>query len=496
MIELKNVSFRYKDSEQDNSLTNVNLSVRNGEVVLICGSSGCGKTTITRLLNGLIPSYYEGQLTGKVLFDGNDISKQPIHKIARKVGSVFQNPRSQFFNIDTTSELVFRCENLAVPVEQIDQYLDTAIRDFEIEKLVGRNLFHLSGGEKQKIACASVSIPMPDVFVLDEPTSNLDWNSIWMLKDIILRWKTQGKAVIVAEHRLSYLKGVADRVIYMRDGEIIEDWTAQKFWRLSSDEIKRYGLRSTCPISFPSSVKVQTRNNTDKYLVKNISFQYKDGSGVHVPNLSIPKGAIVGIIGENGAGKTTFARCLCGLEKKAKGSFLVGAKKYNNRQRLKICYLVMQDVNHQLFTESVEDEIDISVRHVNNTERKEIVDEIIHDMDLSALRAIHPLSLSGGQKQRVAIGSAIASKKEILVFDEPTSGLDYQHMLEVSNCLKKLSSIGITSLIITHDPELIAECCDYFIFIENGTVKWYGPYDTQNGERVQRFFGSEKGVEL
>ena len=155
----------------------------------------------------------------------------------------------------------------------------------------------------------------------------------------------------------------------------------------------------------------------------------------------------------------------------------------------------MQDVNHQLFTESVEDEISISVEHTDEVQRKKIVDEILYDMDLTALKSIHPLSLSGGQKQRVAIGSAIASKKN-RVFDEPTSGLDYRHMLEVSNCLKKLSTIGKISLIITHDPELIAECCDYFIFIENGTVKWYGPFDAQNGQRVQQFFGSDEGGTL
>ena len=494
MIELKNVSFRYKDSEQDNSLTNVNLSIHDGEVVLICGGSGCGKTTITRLLNGLIPSFYEGQLTGEVLLNGENISKQPIHKVARKVGSVFQNPRTQFFNIDSTSELIFRCENLAVPVEQISQYLENAINEFGIGELVGRNLFHLSGGEKQKIACASVSIPMPDIFVLDEPTSNLDWRSIWMLKDIIMRWKAQGKTVIVAEHRLSYLKGVADRVVYMNDGEIKEDMPADTFWSLSADEIKRCGLRSISPVSFGSNAR--TPHSSDCYSVKDLSFHYKDGVGIEIPALSIPKGAIVGIIGENGAGKTTFARCLCGLEKRARGLFSFGSRTYSNRQRLKICYLVMQDVNHQLFTESVEDEISISVEHTDDAQREEIVDEILHDMDLTALKSIHPLSLSGGQKQRVAIGSAIASKKEIMVFDEPTSGLDYRHMLEVSNCLKKLSAIGKTSLIITHDPELIAECCDYFIFIEDGTVKWYGPFDTQNGQHVQQFFGSEEGGAL
>ena len=144
-------------------------------------------------------------------------------------------------------------------------------------------------------------------------------------------------------------------------------------------------------------------------IIKNLNKSYKDTKILENLNLEIKSGSIFGLLGPNGAGKTTFARCLCGLEKRARGLFSFGSKTYSNRQRLKICYLVMQDVNHQLFTESVEDEISISVEHTDDAQREEIVDEILHDMDLTALKSIHPLSLSGGQKQRVAIGSAIAS---------------------------------------------------------------------------------------
>ena len=244
MIELQDITFRYKDSEQENSLQNINLSIPTGEAVLLCGKSGCGKTTITRLLNGLVPHFYEGNLSGKVLINGRNIAEQPIHETARMVGSVFQNPRSQFFNIDSTSEVVFGCENMGVAVPKIEELLSQTAHTFHIENLLGRNLFQLSGGEKQKIACASVSMAEPDIFVLDEPTSNLDWESIKNLKDIISVWKKQGKTIVIAEHRLSYLKEIVDRVIYLENGRIVEDTSAKKFWMTDPKDLKQRGLRS------------------------------------------------------------------------------------------------------------------------------------------------------------------------------------------------------------------------------------------------------------
>lgn len=486
MIELKNVSFRYKDSEQSNSLSDINLTIKTGEVILLCGKSGCGKTTITRLINGLVPHFYEGNLSGQVLVDGLDVSKQPIHETAKFVGSVFQNPRSQFFNIDSTGEVVFGCENMGMDISEIDKRLSETVHTFQIGNLMGRNLFRLSGGEKQKIACASVSMAEPNIFVLDEPASNLDWCSIKNLKEIIAVWKKQGKTIIIAEHRLSYLKEVADRVIYLENGQIIEDVSADVFWQTSPEELMRKGLRSLTSVDFLQNYN--SYEGSDNLLFRNFSFRYSKEIGIDIPDLPVPQGAIIGVIGNNGAGKTTFARCLCGLEKKADGQLIYAGKALKAKQRVKLCFLVMQDVNHQLFTESVQEEIMLGMKKANRNENKAVAATIMDGLDLKGLAEVHPLSLSGGQKQRVAIASAISSDKEILVFDEPTSGLDYHHMIEVSENLKKLSEMGKTLFIITHDPELIAECCNYFLFFENGKVTWSRPYDYESGQRLQQFF--------
>lgn len=488
MIEFKNVSFCYKDSEQANSLHDINFHISKGEVVLLCGKSGCGKTTITRFINGLIPHYYEGQMQGEVIVDGQPVSRQPIYETAKVVGSVFQNPRSQFFNVDTTSEIVFGCENMGWPLSDIESRLEQISCDFGIKKLFGRNLFHLSGGEKQKIACAAVSMSDPDVMVLDEPASNLDCNAIRMLAKIVSMWKSEGKTVVIAEHRLNYLKQVADRVIYMEEGKIKQDVTAKEFWRLSSDEIKERGLRSIDPINFQESGSSHM-NHTPTIEFQNFRFSYQKTLNLDVESLTVPQGSIVGIIGNNGAGKTTFARCLCGLEKKATGELKKSGTVLKKKSRLKDSYLVMQDVNHQLFTESVEEEVLIGMPGKEEENCAE-AGKILESMDLLQLKELHPLSLSGGQKQRVAVASALSSHKDFLVFDEPTSGLDYHHMIEVAENLKVLSSLGNTLFIITHDPELIMECCNYFVFMEQGRVLWNGGWTEKNKERLRDFFST------
>lgn len=205
MIQIENVTFTYNGSEEKENLKNISFSIKQGEVILLCGESGCGKTTLTRLINGLIPWYYEGEMTGIVKVTGKDIKEQPLHILSRHIGSVFQNPRSQFFNVDTTSEIAFSCENRGLPETEIQRRIEQTVSLFHIENLIDRNIFHLSGGEKQKVACASVSAGEPEIYVLDEPSSNLDVTAIDDLRDIISCWKAAGKTVIVAEHRLYYL---------------------------------------------------------------------------------------------------------------------------------------------------------------------------------------------------------------------------------------------------------------------------------------------------
>ena len=177
MIEFRNINFRYAGGTDAGGLANINLIIPDGQVILLCGQSGCGKTTLTRLVNGLIPNYYEGKLSGEVLLDGKNISRLPLYETAKYVGSLFQNPRTQFFTVDSTSELAFGCENQGLPEEEIIQRVKSTAEQFDMENLLGKNIFSLSGGEKQKIACASVSASNPPIIVLDEPSSNLDMSA-------------------------------------------------------------------------------------------------------------------------------------------------------------------------------------------------------------------------------------------------------------------------------------------------------------------------------
>lgn len=228
MIQLKNINFCYAGGENAGRLEQINLEIPDGQVVLLCGRSGCGKTTLTRLVNGLIPNYYEGELTGEVLLNGKNISRLPLYETAKYVGSVFQNPRTQFFTVDSTSELAFGCENQGLPESEITHRVKSTAVQFDMEDLLGKNIFRLSGGEKQKIACASISVSDPPIIVLDEPSSNLDQSATEDLCRMIRVWKQQGKTILIAEHRLYYLKELIDRVLYLNDGRIEKDYTAQE----------------------------------------------------------------------------------------------------------------------------------------------------------------------------------------------------------------------------------------------------------------------------
>ena len=464
MVELKNVSFRYGAGNVEctyaSSLKNIDLTVKTGECVLLTGPSGCGKTTILRLINGLIPHFYSGALSGDIFIDGDSVKDRELYDTALIIGTVFQNPRTQFYNVDTTGELAFGCENRGLPEQEIYTRIDRTVAHFRMASLMDRNIFRLSDGEKQKIACASVNVSEPKIILLDEPSANLDYTATLMLRELILRWKAEGKTIIAAEHRIAYLWDIIDRAVILRDGEIVGEFTGNGKEELTQNQLTQMGLRTTVMES-PAEMQMDSFREGDRPItLRNFHFAYhgEKKNIVDIPILQIAAGQITAIVGANGAGKTSFLNCLCGLEKRCKGTLEYEGKLYDSKSRKKLCFMVMQDTGNQLFTESVLDEVLISLKKGTANE-KETAMEIIRNLDLADFADRHPQSLSGGQKQRLAIACALASGRELLLLDEPTSGLDYAHMKETAALLEKLRSMGATILVVTHDSELIRACC-------------------------------------
>lgn len=459
MIKLKNVSV---DIKSKNILSDINLTVGNGEFVLLCGESGCGKTTMTKLINGLIPHFVkDAEVSGSVSVADLDIAKLPMYKIAETVGSVFQNPKTQFFNTDSCTEIAFGLENIGAPPELIKKRVSETISELDIVKLANRSVFSMSGGEKQLLAFASVYAMNPQVYVLDEPSANLDQSAIVKLRTILETIKKSGRTVLIAEHRISYLNGLADRIIYMKDGRIDKEFTPKEFAELSDSERESLGLRNIHPekINIPELLSLQP----DSILtVNNLSVRRKKKLICNSISLSADAGDVIGIVGENGNGKSTFCNCLCGLLPSTDGEIVYHGKKLSRKARTKQFGMVMQDVNHQLFSDSVKNECLLA----NSDATDEEISALLKSFDLSDYTDSHPLTLSGGQRQRLAICQAIMGGKKILIFDEPTSGLDYRHMCQVTELMKQMADKGYIMFVVTHDYEFLNRACNHYIRIE------------------------------
>ena len=455
MISIDNVSFGYGEAQE--TLSQVSTAIAPGECVLLCGASGCGKTTVTKLINGLIPAFTPGcRLEGRVEVDGLDPGTTPMHELARKVGSVFQNPKSQFFNLDTDSELAFGLENEGRPPDEIRKRVADTVDALHLQELQARNIFSLSGGQKQLLAFGSVYAMGPEIFVLDEPTANLDQDAIARLHDQIAGLKRQGRTVVIAEHRLYFLTDLIDRALYLRDGVLERTFTREQFCALTDREREALGLRTLIPAgcTLPAAAPAGAKEGLS---VEGLTCAYRKEPPVfQALSFSARPGEVVAITGPNGVGKTTLSRCLCGLIREQAGQIALNGRPLNRKKRQKAAFCVMQDVNHQLFSDSVWGECRMSAPDVPDSTLKGVLDSL----HLLPFRERHPMSLSGGQKQRLAVATALLSEKPILIFDEPTSGLDYARMVEVSGVIRSLAQQGRIVLVVTHDQEFLQRACD------------------------------------
>ena len=488
MIHIQNVSFTYEQADTP-SLKNINLSVKTGECVLLCGKSGCGKTTLIRLLCGMLPDFYNGVFTGSVSVKGIDPVTAPMYEIAKTVGTVFQNPRTQFYTVNTTSEIAFGCENFGMEPKLIrDRVYETADA-LHINSLLDRNIFQLSGGEKQKIAFASIYAVNPDIYVLDEPSSNLDNHAINELRSMLQFLKAHGKTIVIAEHRIRYLKELVDRAVYMKEGQIEKEYTMQDLDSMSIAERMETGIRPVSLGGFSSIIKEQSESSGDmggnaSIQRKDVCFsytKYKGQPSLTIPEACFPAGTVIAVTGNNGAGKSTLVSVVGGLLKNKKGTIRINGNIQSAKERLFVSYMVMQEVNHQLFTDSVKEEIVLGVKNPD----EEALNAVLTKMDIERLKDRHPMTLSGGQKQRVAIAAAVFCKKKILIFDEPTSGLDFFHMMQTAELIKTLKADDTYIFVITHDYELIAAACDIAVEVKNGRIESQYVLNTSGFERLQ-----------
>ena len=467
MISLTNVSFSYRGAESP-SLSSLSLDVKAGECVLLCGKSGCGKSTVLRLLNGMIPEFFDGDLTGRVRVGGMDPTTCPQYKVARQVGTVFQNPRTQFYTLDTTSEVAFGCENRGMPRAEISRRVNEAAADLGI---------------------ASVYATGPEVLLLDEPSANLDFPAIRELRRTLDILRSKGKTILIAEHRTWYLEGIVDRAVYLDGGKASDVFAMGELASLTRSQRLETGIRPVKLEGFdlPRTVAPVKDTPMHEMHLADLVFSYSRHAA---PSLSVPdaqfgSGRVEAIVGDNGAGKSTLASVVCGLAREQRGSIEIDGAVLSARKRLPLSYEVMQEANHQLFCDSVEEEVVLGASNPGTRG----LESVLGQLDLLDVRGRHPLTLSGGQKQRCAIAAAMFCGKKVLVFDEPTSGLDYAHMAQTATLLRELAASGAFVLVVTHDFELALAACDRVTEMKGGKVTAQYGLDKGGVARLREFFG-------
>lgn len=498
IISFKDFGFQY-DAQSQPTLHHINLDIYPGQKILIAGASGSGKSTVANCINGLIPYAYPGQVTGKVLVDGKDVSESSIFELSHTVGTVLQDTDGQFIGLTVAEDIAFALENECVEQAQMKETVQRVAELVDIGHHLDHAPHELSGGQKQRVSLAGVMVDDVKVLLFDEPLANLDpaagRTTIELIDEI---QRKTGAAVLIIEHRLEdVLWKAVDRVVLMKDGAIMADLPPAEL--LCENLLMEHGIREPlyltalryagievspelCPehtdtLKLAEEQKEQVRRwvsgqqaqnaSTDRgeelLRVEHVTFGYGEGKkNLEDINFTIYPGEMVSIVGKNGAGKSTLAKLICGFEKPGEGRICFKGRDLSGdtiKERASAIGYVMQNPNQMISKPMIWDEVEMALLQSDMTpeQRKERVEETLKICGLYPFRKWPVSALSFGQKKRVTIASILVQRPQVIILDEPTAGQDYDHYTEIMEFLKELNEQGFTILMITHDMHLMLE---------------------------------------
>ncbi len=482
---VENLSFRYRD-RQGAAIRDISFSARAGEILLIAGASGCGKTTLIRAVNGLIPRSYKGEVSGRVIIHGEDTAKMKLSTISQKVGTVLQDPERQILGTKVLNEVAFGLENLGLPREEIYQRVDESLAHLKIQHLRDRDTFLLSGGEKQKVALAGVLAMRPSILLLDEPLASLDPASASETLDAVRSLADEGMTVLMVEHRVEdVLRIHPERVMYMGEGEIrylgdlkgLSQVVNYREVKLPAEDVVQRAKRDPAPAGIRGLPDAAGAGSETEPLVRfeNVAFGYEsDVEVLHGISLEIKRGDVIAVLGPNGSGKTTFVKHAIGLLKPKSGRVLVNGKDTKDASVAEIAGTlgyVFQSPSHMLFAPTVREELAFGPTNLNHPkdEIEKEVQEALRIVNLSDKEQDPPLALSFGQQKRVSIAAILAMRSRILVMDEPTAGQDYQNYMNFMDAILQLPGFEAI-LFITHDVDLAVIYANRVLLIADGRL--------------------------
>lgn len=507
IIEFKDFSFQYI-VQAEPTVKNINLSIYEGEKVLIVGPSGSGKSTLAHCINGLVPFFYDGIVTGQLNINGNDATKMNIFELSKIVGTVLQDPDSQFIGLTVGEDIAFKLENYCISQDEMIDRVDKSAELVDIKKELYSSPYKLSGGQKQRVTLAGVTVDDVKILLFDEPLASLDPATGESAIELIDKMQKQNnKTAIIIEHRLEdVLHCDVDRVIVMDKGEIIADTTIDEIIR--KDILRKVGIReplyltalryADCEINDTLKLKnietlelgeykeklkdwyenievYESDENQNPILeLDNICFSYNNEKQI-LKNVSfkINKGDMAAIVGRNGAGKSTISKLVCGFYKPTSGRILFDGKDmvdYTIKERSEKIGFVMQNPNQMISKTMVYDEVafGLKIRGLSDSEIKERVEETLRICGLYGYRNWPISALSFGQKKRVTIASILVLNPDMIILDEPTAGQDFKHYTEIMEFLVDLNKKGVTILMVTHDMHLMLEYTNKVIVLSEG----------------------------